>query len=567
MGMGCTRVVERVLASTGKLSEAASRFEPELDVAHGGVLWAIPALVENGLVRHTKTHFQLPQGFYSLVHVFVLLAFMALLRIQTNEQLRYERPGEWGRLLGLDRIPEVRTLRDKIKHLSGEGQVAQWASTLSHEWMAAEPQAAGTLYVDGHVRVYHGSGTKLPRRYVARQRLCLRGMSDYWVNDQYGRPFFVVPTPFNSGLLDALRSDLVPRLLREVPNQPTEQELADDPHRARFTLVFDREGYSPAFFKAMWTRHRIACITYDKYPQADWPETEFQEQTLTLSNGESITMAIAERGRWVGNRSDGLWMREVRKLSKSGHQTAILGTEFQMDSSDFAVRMMARWSQENFFQYMMQHYNIDALAEYKVESADETKPVVNPAHRALDSQVRSQAAKLGRELRAFGELALESPESDHERQDHERKKGELSEQIEQLQADVDRLKAKRKETPKHLPLGQLPPEDQFQQLAGTRKQLIDTIKMVAYRAETAMASVVRDKLKHRDHARALVREICRTSADILPDEQARTLTIRLHHLGNPLSDRAAQALAHELNATETDYPGTTLRLRYELVSG
>ena len=199
------------------------------------------------------------------------------------------------------------------------------------------------------------------------------------------------------------------------------------------------------------------------------------------------------------------------------HQTAMLGTEFQMDSSDFAVRMMARWSQENFFQYMMQHYSIDALAEYKVESADETKPVVNPAYRALDSQVRSQAAKLGRELKGFAEVMLESPESDHEGQDYERRKGELVEQIEQLQADVDRLKAKRKETPKHLPLGQLPPEDQFKQLAGTRKQLIDTIKMVAYRAETAMASVVRDKLSHRDGARALVREICRTSADIIPD--------------------------------------------------
>jgi hypothetical protein len=33
----------------------------------------------------------------------------------------------------------------------------------------------------------------------------------------------------------------------------------------RFTLVFDREGYSPAFLARMKAQ-RIACITYHKYP-------------------------------------------------------------------------------------------------------------------------------------------------------------------------------------------------------------------------------------------------------------------------------------------------------------
>ena len=566
MGMGCTRVVERVLASMGKLPEAPSRFQPEVDVGHGGVLWALPALLSNGLLRHTRTHFQLPKGFYGVVHVFMLLAFMALLRIKANEQLRYEAPGEWGRLLGLDRIPEVRTLRDKIKHLSETGQVEEWACTLSTEWMEAEPTAAGTLYVDGHVRVYHGTQTKLPPRYVARQRLCLRGMSDYWVNDQQGRPFFVVPTPFTSGLLDMLKSNVVPQLLRDVPHQPTDEELAADPYRARFTLVFDREGYSPAFFQHMWTQHRIACMTYHKYPKDPWPESEFREHTVTLTHGESVTLRIAERCSWIGDRSNGLWVREVRKLCASGHQTSIIGTEFQAEIGDFAVRMMARWSQENFFQYMMQHYNIDALAEYKVEPADETKRVVNPAYRALDSQVRRQAGKLGRQVAAFGELSLQPTPSDQELEEYERQKGELIEEIEHLKADLQQLKAKRKETPKHLELAQLPEADQFAQLAGTRKHLVDTIKMIAYRAETAMASLVRPHLAHRDEARALVREICRTPADIVPDEQAQTLTIRLHHLTNPLSNRAAQALADQLNATETLYPGTHLRLRYELVS-
>jgi len=113
MGMACTREFERVCAAMGKLSQAPTKFEACLDVPNGGVLWAIPALLENGLLRHVQECFCLPQGYYSREHIFLLLASMFLARIKTVEQLRYHPAGEWGKLLGLDRIPEVKTLRGK----------------------------------------------------------------------------------------------------------------------------------------------------------------------------------------------------------------------------------------------------------------------------------------------------------------------------------------------------------------------------------------------------------------------------------------------------------------------
>jgi len=253
MGMGCTRVVERVCAATGQLEEAPTRFETELDVPQGGVLWAMPALLSNGLLKNLSDYFSLPKGYYGSIHIFILLAFMALTRIKTPEQLRYHPAGEGGKWLGLDRIPEVRTLREKIKFLARPDRVKEWGEQLSRDWMTAAPEATGVLYVDGHVRVYNGSQTKLPRRYVARQRLCLRGMTDYWVNDREGRPFFVVSTPFTSGLLSMLKREIVPQLIRDVPYQPTENEFQMNPHLHRFTVVFDREGYSPKFFADMWT--------------------------------------------------------------------------------------------------------------------------------------------------------------------------------------------------------------------------------------------------------------------------------------------------------------------------
>ena len=257
----------------------------------------------------------------------------------------------------------------------------------------------------------------------------------------------------------------------------------------------------------------------------------------------------------------------MRKLNKSGHQTTIVSTEYKNESFSLSIRMFARWCQENFFRYMMEHFNIDALADYSIERADETKRVVNPAYRKIDGQVRSKAGKLGRKLRNFAEITLSSIPEPAEMEKYEIKKGELIEQIELLRKDLTALKEERKKTPNHLLLGELPESDRFSQLASTRKHFVDSIKMIAYRAETAMASIVRDFMARSDDARSLLREIYTTEADIIPDEEAGTLTVRLHHLTNRLSDKAAQDLAEHLNNSETIYPGTNLRLNYELVSG
>ncbi len=275
MGIACTRPCERVMAALGRLPGGApTQFQPCLDVSYCGVLCALPALAANGLFRHLET---LPvlSGYYMTFHVILLLAYMALCRIKAVEQLQYETPGELGKLMGLDRIPEVRCLRKKVSQLSQDEAPQLWAGVLSQDWMEQNPDLAGALYVDGHVRLYHGRLTQLPRRYVARQRLCLRGTTDYWVNDALGQPFFSVERPIDHGLLEALRSDVVPRLLKEVPGQSTDEQLEADPYLSRFVIIFDREGYSPAFFREMWEEHRIACITYHKYPKETWPESWF----------------------------------------------------------------------------------------------------------------------------------------------------------------------------------------------------------------------------------------------------------------------------------------------------
>ena len=568
MGTACTRPGERVLASLGMLNGAPTRFEPCRDVSFGGVLCALPALTANGLFRHLKQCFPSLSGYYTTLHVMTLLAFMALCRIRAVEQLQYESPGELGKLLGLDRIPEVRCLRHKLAQLSLEKAPEEWAGMLSQDWLNDAPELAGTLYVDGHVRLYHGSQTKLPRRYVSRQRLCLRGTTDYWVNDALGQPFFLVERVVDQGLMEALRNGIVPRLLEEVPNQPSDQELKESPYRARFIIVFDREAYSPVFFKEMWQTHRIACITYHKYPKEDWPAEEFVETHLTLPGGEQVCLRMAERGSWIGNRQSGLWVREIRKLSRNGHQTSLVSTDYDQQDLHDAAKLFARWSQENFFQYMMKHYAIDALSEYRTaQFPGTTGPVRNPAWNDLDRQSRALKSKLKTARARFAAHTLDAEANDKDVAKWQKDKAKLLDQVEQLEHDCEVIKAKHKDTPKHIPWDELSDEHKFQRLAPSRKQLVDTVKMVAYRAETAMSFIVRAQFSQKDEARALLRDLFRSEADLLPDVVAGTLQVTIHGFANPRSNRAIRHLLEQLNATESTYPGTNLRLIYTLVDG
>jgi transposase len=565
MGTACTRPDERVLAAFGLLDGAPTRFETCRDVSFGGVLCALPALAGNGLFRHLHDCLAKLRGYYSTLHVIILLAYMALCRVKAVEQLQYQPPGELGKLLGLDRVPEVRCLRRKLAALSIDDGPERWAGLLSRDWLEAAPQLAGVLYVDGHVRLYHGSKTALPKRYVSRQRLCLRGTTDYWVNDILGQPFFAVERPIDHGLLEVLKSDIVPRLLQEVPSQPTAEELAADRHRARFVIIFDREGYSPEFFKEMWQSHRIACITYHKYPKDDWPTTEFAECETTLSSGERIWLRLAERGTWVGDQKNGLWVREIRKLTDSAHQVSLISTAFGESALTDAARLFSRWSQENFFHYMMEHFAIDLLNEYRTEEIPETKrPVVNPKWRELDRRRRSVKSKLTHQQARFAALTLHPESGEAAQAKWEKRKAELVEAIEQFERELTEINDQLKSTPSHLKWDELAETEKFERLAPSRKQLVDTIKMIAYRAETAMASLVRESLARTDDARSLLRDLFRSEADLLPDVGQRLLRVQVHPMSNPRSNRAIAHLLDHLNAAEFTYPGTSLKLIYSI---
>ncbi len=566
MGTACTRAGERFAAAIGKLPGGAQQhFEACHDVPNGGVLCALPSLMCNGLLDGTEKLGSL-KGYYRQLHILLLLAFMALCRIRTIEQIRGKSPGEFGKLIGLDRIPEVRCLRTKLDELSKDKAAEEWAAYLSRQWMALDYEAVGTLYIDGHVRVYHGNQTKLPRKYVSRERLCLRGTTDYWVNDAIGQPFFVIEKVVDPGLLQVLCEDIVPRLLRDVPYQPSEKELEANPYRCRFVLVFDREGYSPQFFADMWRQHRIGCICYHKFPGKPWPETCFVEQEVQMTNGETVLMSLAEMGSLVGSGKNKIWMREVRKLTTSGHQTSLISTEYDLDYRVLGARMFSRWCQENFFRYMIQHFAIDTLSEHGTTELSGAEKVVNPTWREQDRKKRSVQTKRIRRHARFAELILHpaTEEDPKKYRKWQRLKAQLFEDIEQYDNELQQLKSQLKQTAKHINWDELSESDKFQRLVTGRKRFLDTIRMIAYRAETAMVGLVTDATVDSTAGRCLMQDLFDSQADILPDTARQRLTIRVHRSARPATDRQLAKLFNHLNQAKLIYPGTRLQLAYEL---
>jgi hypothetical protein len=217
---------------------------------------------------------------------------------------------------------------------------------------------------------------------------------------------------------------------------------------------------------------------------------------------------------------------------------------------------------------MREHYGLDRLVEYGTEAVPDSVRVVNPAWRQLDSQVRTLTGKRQRLLVQFAAQNLPGELSEAEVTGYPQKKAQLQEEIEHLGKQLDQIKQQRKQTAHHVTVGELPEAERFSRLLPERKHFLDTIKLISYRAETNMASLLRESLSREDDTRALLRQIYRTEADLLPDADHKTLTVRLHHLTQAAAahDQALLHLCDELNATETIFPGTDLRLIYKLGS-
>jgi len=277
-------------------------------------------------------------------------------------------------------------------------------------------------------------------------------------------------------------------------------------------------------------------------------------------DGRPVSYDLAERRTAV---RPGFRMREVRRRCADGHQTAILTTRTDLPIEAVAYRMFERWTQENFFRYMRQHFALDALVTYAVEPADPTRTVPNPERKALAKTLAATRAAVTELEQTYGQRARGNTERQRPTmRGFKIANAAITQQLTALETELRALKARVAALPKRVPLTALLDHTAIVRLAPEAKHLTDTIKMVAYRAETAL---VRHLTPHdattEDDGRALIREMLLTSADIVPDGQR--LLVRVHALANPRSNAALTRLCDTLTTLGVRYPGTDLTLVYQ----
>ena len=539
------RYADRLLARLGLLEDAPPLFGSASAVPRAGVLLVLPVLIASGVFECAqKIYGSLGPAFYGLRTSLLTLLLMALWRIKRPENLKEYSPQNLGRVLGLDRAPEVKTLRRKLASLAATGRAAQFGDALARRRVELRGKVMGFLYVDGHVRVYHGQHA-LPKAHVARMRISMPATSDYWVNDSSGDPLLVVTAQANAGLVKMLLG-----ILDQV------RGLAG---KRRLTVVFDRGGFSPKLFQQIIAAG-FDLLTYRKgrYPRIS--KSRFGPHTARCG-GRKVSYVLADQE--VRLLKGKLRLRQVTRRMENGHQTPILTSRRDLGAAHVAYRMFDRWRQENFFKYLREEYALDALAEYAAVPDDPNREVPNPAWAALDAQLRQAQAQVDRLQSEYGLEALSNLERKHRTmRGFKVAYGKLGEKIWAAWQRVLQLEKRRTAVPRRVPV-QDAIDKPVVKLAPERKHLTNLIKMVAYQAESDLLRLVGPHYRRADdEGRTLIQVALASAADLRVTRQE--LRVLLAPQSSPHRTRAIAALCGELNQRKAVFPGSALRLTYAI---
>ena len=332
---------ERALAAFGLIPYAPPVFTPCGRAPLAGLFLALPALAATGLADTAHTVYGgLPNGFYSLDTMLCESVFRALLGQARAEGAARIDPPALGRVLGLDRAPEVKTIRRKIKYLAQAGRAGDWIAAMARRHVQDRPEQAAVCYVDGHVRAYQGT-RRIAKTHVPRLKFPAPATVETWVADAAGDPLLVVLAEPGASLAGELRR-MIPELRAMV---------GDD---RRVLVGFDRGGWSPTLFADLHAAG-FDTLTWRKGTTADIDEHQFSDHTHIDEAGRTHTWALADTEVELpitdGPRAGEVFaMRQISLYNTARtRQMHILTTRTDLTPGEIRYRMGSRWRQKNHY--------------------------------------------------------------------------------------------------------------------------------------------------------------------------------------------------------------------------
>jgi len=320
-------------------------------------------------------------------------------------------------------------------------------------------------------------------------------------------------------------------------------------------------GWSPKLFKLLIDDH-WDILTYRKGKTRKVSGRAFQEHTGTI-DGRKVMYKLAEkRVRFLGGK---LKLRQITVLGEDGYQTNIIASKEGVLSVELVCRMFDRWRQENYFKYMKEEFALDALVEYGDEAADPNRMVPNPKRKAIDKELNAAKADLAKLEREYGAAAFDNKEEKRRtvRGFKIANGGAIGKPLREAREKVQSIVARRKAIPTRVTVSEAL-KDKPVRLRTETKRLSDTLKMIAYQTETALVDLLRPHYRRTDNeGRTLIASALQSAAELKLNDGELCVTLAAQ--SSPHRTRAIHAVCGELNKIGACFPGTNLRLRFDVV--
>ena len=141
--------------------------------------------------------------------------------------------------------------------------------------------------------------------------------------------------------------------------------------------------------------------------------------------------------------------------------------------------MFARWSQENFFRYLIKDYDFDKMISFGVETIDMEKTVVNPQYRKATCQIKKLREKKQRVASKFYPLVEQAIDSELEIIPRiTDKQMQCKQLLDQYSQEEGLLVMERKKLQPRIKLSQMPEEKRYNKLKTESKIFMNVIKMI-----------------------------------------------------------------------------------------
>ena len=216
---------------------------------------------------------------------------------------------------------------------------------------------------------------------------------------------------------------------------------------------------------------------------------------------------------------------------------------------------------------MVESFDIDSITSYMKKSIPDTSMVINPDYKELDREYKRLLNLINNSKKKFADISLKDKEmTEKEMERFVKKKSDKKTEIEDLEKQKKEVLAKRNSITYKIPFNELPENQKFDTSVNERKFFLDTIKIIAYRAETAMCNIIKKQMSNPQEARSLMRKLYSADADIETDWVNNILKVNIHNTNHWADDKILKILCENINETQTVFPATNLTMLFKLVT-